>query len=176
MTTVAEDMTCAASLDIEAMQKTKAHLVDHPEQAKGSFSAKTVWTGGAQAVTSARSFTIRTDEPAPLGGMDAHIDPMELLLAALGSCLAIGWATHAKLRGVEFTGLEITVNAPFDLRGYLAIDPSVRPGFGELSYTVKVESDANPAVLEEIRQAAEIGSPMFDNIKNMTPVSGTLAA
>jgi putative redox protein len=35
----------------------------------------------------ARSFTIETDEPAPLGGTDKAIEPMELLLAAVGTCL-----------------------------------------------------------------------------------------
>lgn len=37
------------------------------------------------------------DEPEPLGGKDEHIDPMELLLASVGSCLTIGWVTHAHL-------------------------------------------------------------------------------
>ncbi|MCG8530583.1 MAG: OsmC family protein, partial [Desulfovibrionales bacterium] len=113
--------------------------------------------------------------PTPLGGKDENIDPMELLLAALGSCLTIGWVTHANLRGVDFSDLEITVTAPFDLRGYLDIDQSIRPGFGELSYDIKVNTEATDDVLHEIKMAAELGSPMFDNIKNTTPVSGNVA-
>ncbi len=165
------NLSCT-SLDLDTFNQTKDHLTANPQDAKGTFSATTTWQGGAQAVTSARSFTIQTDEPAPLGGKDAHIDPMELLLAALGSCLTIGWVTQANLRNVDFSDLEIKVEAPFDLRGYLDIDPSVRPGFGALSYTVDVKSDAESDVLEEIRAAAEKGSPMFDNILNSTPVEG----
>lgn len=163
------------TLDIDTMKSTKAHLEKHPDEANGSFSSTTKWLGGAQATTTARSFTIKTDEPTPLGGKDENIDPMELLLAALGSCLTIGWVTHANLRGIDFSDLEITVNAPFDLRGYLAIEPSVRPGFGELTYDIKVQTDASAEVLDEIKMAAELGSPMFDNIKNMTPISGHVA-
>ncbi|MEM9473432.1 MAG: OsmC family protein [Pseudomonadota bacterium] len=168
-------MPSCTTLDIETMKNTKAHLEKNPEEAKGSFSSTTKWLGGAQATTHARSFTIKTDEPTPLGGKDENIDPMELLLAALGSCLTIGWVTHANLRGIDFSDLEITVNAPFDLRGYLDIDQSVRPGFGELSYDVKVQTDASDNVLDEIKKAAELGSPMFDNIKNMTPIAGNIA-
>jgi len=169
----APELSCR-SLDVEAFRQTKDHLTSNPQDATGTFSATTKWQGGAQAVTSARTFTIKTDEPAPLGGKDAHIDPMELLLAALGSCLTIGWVTQANLRDVDFSDLEIKVEAPFDLRGYLDIDPSVRPGFGALSYTVDVKSDADPDMLEEIRVAAEKGSPMLDNILNTTPVKGSI--
>ena len=169
----ASELSCR-SLDLETFKQTKDHLAANPEDAKGAFSSITKWQGGAQAVTSARSFTIKTDEPAPLGGKDAHIDPMELLLAALGSCLTIGWVTQANLRNVDFSDLEIKVEAPFDLRGYLDLDPAVRPGFGGLSYTVDVKSDADAAMLEEIRAAAEKGSPMFDNILNSTPVKGSV--
>ncbi len=170
-----DSLLSCTTLDIETMQNTKAHLQENPNDAKGSFSSTTKWLGGAQAKTTARSFTIKTDEPTPLGGKDENIDPMELLLAALGSCLTIGWVTHANLRGVDFSDLEITVNAPFDLRGYLEIDKDVRPGFGELSYDIKVKTDASDEQLNEIQMAAELGSPMFDNIKNMTPVSGYVA-
>jgi uncharacterized OsmC-like protein len=154
------------------MRQTKEHIAAHPEDGQGAFEAVTEWQDGAVAVTRARSFTLQTDEPLPLGGTDSAIDPMELLLAALGSCLTIGWVTHASERGVEFSDLKITVRAPYDLRGYLDIDHAVRPGFAKLEYTVDVMTDAEPSVLGEIKKAAETGSPMFDNILNATPIDG----
>ncbi len=160
------------NLDLETMENTKAHIADNPEDGKGEFESVTSWEDGAVAVTRARSFTITTDEPTPLGGTDSAIDPMELLLASLGTCLTIGWVTHANQRGIDFRDLKINVKAPYDLRGYLNLDPAVRPGFLDLKYTVEVDSDADPAVLDEIKAAAEAGSPMFDNILNGTPVTG----
>jgi uncharacterized OsmC-like protein len=167
-------MSCS-SLDMEKFAATKSHVAQNPEDGKGSFEAVTEWQDGAQAITRARSFVIQTDEPAPLGGTDTAIDPMELLLGALGSCLTIGWVTQANLRGVDFRNLKITVTAPFDLRGYLALDAHVRPGFGDLQYTVEVDSDADDAVLEEIKAATEATSPMFDNILRPTGVSGRIS-
>ena len=163
-----------STLDMSTFAATKAHVADNPKDGQGTFETVTEWRDGAQAVTRARSFTINTDEPTPLGGTDAAIDPMELLLGALGSCLTIGWVTQANLRGVDFRDLKITVKAPFDLRGYLALDEQVRPGFGSVEYTVDVDSDADPQMLEEIKTAAEATSPMFDNILRPTAVSGTV--
>jgi len=162
------------TLDIQAFQTTRARVAEAPEAGRGEFESVTTWRDGAQAVTKARSFTIETDEPTPLGGKDHHVDPMELLLAALGGCLTIGWVTQARLRGVEYRSLTIRVRAPFDLRGYLALDAAVRPGFSELAYTVEVDTDADLATLEEIRAAAEKTSPVFDNLMRPTPVAGRI--
>lgn len=169
----AADRSCS-TLDIDTMQQTKHAVAADPSLGRGKFSTVTDWQDGAQAVTRARTFTIQTDEPAPLGGKDAAIDPMELLLASLGSCLTIGWVTHANLRGVDFRNLKITVEAPYDLRGYLGLDGKVRPGFLALDYKVEVDTDADRKILEEIKQAAEKGSPMFDNIANPTAISGEI--
>ena len=51
----------------------------------------------------------------------------------------------------------------------------MRPGFLNLRYTVEVDSDADDTVLDEIKAAAEAGSPMFDNILNTTAIEGTIA-
>ena len=163
-----------SNLDLDTMLKTKEHVAANPDDGKGAFETVTEWRDGAVAVTRARSFTVETDEPAPLGGTDSAIDPMELLLASLGTCLTIGWVTHANQRGVDFRDLKITVRAPYDLRGYLGLDSAVRPGFTSLEYDVEVDSDADPAVLQEIKAAAEKGSPMLDNIRNATPISGSV--
>ena len=168
-------MSCA-SLNIQAYDATKEAVAADPQTGKGKFETVTEWQDGAQAVTRARSFTLQTDEPAPLGGKDEHIDPMELLLASLGTCLTIGWITQARKRGIEYRDLKIRVTAPFDLRGYLALDEAVRPGFTSVDYTVEVDCDVDPSVLEEIRVNAERTSPMFDNILNATAVKGRVAS
>lgn len=164
-----------STLDLTAYDATKEAIKADPTAGRGQFRTSTTWQDGAQARTTARSFTIETDEPAPLGGTDVAVDPMELLLASVGTCLTIGWVTHAARRGVEFRDLRIDVDGDFDLRGYLALDDAVRPGFSTISYTVTVDTDAPASVLEEIRLAAEAGSPMIDNAANVTPLSGAIA-
>lgn len=101
---------------------------------------------------------------------------MELVLAAVGTCLTIGWVTQAVQRGVDHHDLRIEVSGSFGLKGYPALDRSVRPGFQDITYVVHVRSDAAPEVLEEIRHAAESTSPRFDNVKNATPLTGSIVA
>ncbi|WP_217914799.1 OsmC family protein [Miltoncostaea marina] len=160
------------TLDLSALEATRSAVAEDPASGRGSWTTVTTWEDGARARTVARSFTIQTDEPAPLGGTDEHVDPMELLLASVGTCLTIGWVTQAAKRGVDFRDLRIDVDGDFDLRGYLGLDDDVRPGFTNLSYTVRVDSDATPEQLEEIRVAAERTSPMFDNVLNASPITG----
>lgn len=95
---------------------------------------------------------------------------MELLLAAVGTCLQIGWVTHANWRGIDFRSLRIETTGDYDLQGYLGLDPGVPPGYFNISYIVEVDSDADPAVLEEIRVAAENGSPVTQNVLKGTPL------
>ncbi len=158
------------NLDMDTFEQTKEAIRNDPNLGKGTFSAVTEWMDGSLARTTARSFTIETDEPTPLGGTDKAIDPMELLLAAVGTCLQIGWVTHANRRRVDFRSLRIETRGDYDLSGYLAIDKSIPPGFLNISYTVEVDTDADPAILEEIRAAAENGSPVTQNVLKGTPI------
>lgn len=158
------------SLDMETFDQTKQAIRNDPKLGQGTFRTVTEWVDGSLARTTARSFTIETDEPAPLGGTDTAIDPMELLLAAVGTCLQIGWVTHANRRGIDFRSLRIETQGAYDLQGYLGLDPDVPPGYLNISYTVEVDSDADPGVLEEIRVAAENGSPVTQNVLKGTPI------
>jgi uncharacterized OsmC-like protein len=164
------------TLDFDAFEATREAVANDPSTGQGSFTTITTWEDGARARTTARSFSIETDEPAPLGGTDAAVDPMELVLAANGTCLTIGWVTQARKRDLDYRSLRIEVAGDFDLRGYLDLDEETRPGFTAITYTVNVDSDASPEQLAEIKEAAERTSPMFDNVLNATPVSGRVEA
>lgn len=164
------------NLDLQSFDTTRQAVAEDPDVGRGTFATVTRWEDGARARTQARSFSIETDEPAPLGGTDEAVDPMELLLASLGTCLTIGWVTHAAQRDVDYRDLSIEVEGDYDLRGYLAVDGEVRPGFSEVRYTVHVDSDADRATLDEIRHAAERTSPMFDNVLNGVAVHAHIEA
>lgn len=161
-----------STVDLSAFEATRAAVAADPNIGVASFTTVTTWEDGARARTTARSFVLQTDEPKPLGGTDAAVDPMELVLAAVGTCITVGWVTQAVQRGIDYRSLEVQVTGSYDLRGYLALGGDVRPGFQSIEYTVQVDSDAPRQTLEEIRAGVEATSPMFDNVKNATPVKG----
>jgi uncharacterized OsmC-like protein len=161
-----------STVDLSAFEATRKAVAADPNIGVASFTTVTTWEDGARARTTARSFVLQTDEPKPLGGTDAAVDPMELVLAAVGTCITVGWVTQAAQRGIDYRSLEVQVTGSYDLRGYLALGGDVRPGFQTIEYTVQVDSDAPRQTLEEIRAGVEATSPMFDNVKNATPVKG----
>lgn len=162
------------SLNIDNYNAFIDRVKEDPDAAQFAFTATTRWQGGAITETEARGRTIAADEPEALGGQDSALDPVELLLASLGSCISIGLVTQAAQRDVDFHDFEIEVTGELDLRGYLGVDDAVRPGYRNLEYTVRIDSDAPREVLEEILAAAERTSPMYDNIGNGVPITSTL--
>ncbi|WP_103030534.1 OsmC family protein [Salinibacter altiplanensis] len=167
------DKSCL-TLNINNFNDFAERVKEDPAAARYEFTTTTRWQDGALAETEARGRTIATDEPEGLGGQDSAIDPVELLLASLGSCLSIGLVTQAAQRNVDFNDFEIEVTGELDLRGYLGVEDSVRPGYKNLEYTVRIDSDAAPETLREIVEAAEVGSPMHDNISNGVPIESNV--
>jgi len=95
------------SLKLENYREFARAVGDDPQKGIFSFSAKTVWQGGAIRETVARDRVIVADEPEALGGTDSAAEPVELLLAALTSCVSIGLVTQAAKRGIDFADFQI---------------------------------------------------------------------
>ncbi|MCA8984666.1 MAG: OsmC family protein [Planctomycetaceae bacterium] len=72
---------------------TKVEIVDHNE-------------GYTQEIV-ARQHTLWADEPLELEGLDAGPTPMELLLAALGSCTTITMRMYARRKGWPLETLQV---------------------------------------------------------------------
>ena len=84
-----------STIDLASWDSMREAVARDPSVGQGSFTSVTEWQDGALARTTARTFVIETDEPTMVGGSDKGIDPLELILAAIGSCITIGWATRA---------------------------------------------------------------------------------
>jgi putative redox protein len=65
--------------------------------------------GGLRFVASARSHEIVTDQPLRSGGTDCGATPLELLGAALGSCIALYVQQFCEARSLPSEGMSIEV-------------------------------------------------------------------
>ena len=63
-----------------------------------------------QDITINDKFHLIADEPKDLGGDDAGATPVELLMAALGSCKAMTMQIYAKRKGWELAGVKVDVD------------------------------------------------------------------
>lgn len=62
-----------------------------------------------QDITINDKFQLIADEPLYLGGDDAGATPVELLIAALGSCKAITLRMYAERKDWDLTGVEVNL-------------------------------------------------------------------
>jgi len=108
------------------------------------------------------------------GGNGEGPDPGVYGRAALGSCLAIGYAQWAALLGMPFTRLEVEVHADYDARGMFGVDDSISPGWGAVRYIVTIESPASEAEVQRLLDHADKHSPLLDDFRRALPIDRQL--
>lgn len=111
-----------------------------------------------------KDFTIRIDEPLELGGTNQHANPQEYLLAALNSCMMVGYAAVCALEGITLEEMYLETEGDIDLRGFLGIDENVKPGYDSLKYTVHLKGDATSAQFQKVHEFVMRTSPNRFNV------------
>lgn len=171
-------MSIKNGVDVEQLGRAVETITEEPAAGRFRFRAETEWTDGLQCVTSiddfdqagerihTREFRIEGDEPEQILGKRTAPNAVELLLAAIGSCLSVGYAANAAAMDIELDELWFELEGDVDLRGFLGIDEEVRAGYDSVSCTVHVDADASEEELAELRQRVEATSPLMDNVTN----------
>ncbi|MCS7050319.1 MAG: OsmC family protein [Thermomicrobium sp.] len=159
----------------EAVSNLVEAIRANPRLATGTTTVRVDWIGGTQAVGRIRQFEpVVIDEPPALGGSDRGPNPTELLLVALGACQELTLAVLAEQLGIAIDAIEVEVRGDLDLRGFLGIDPAIRPGFQRLEVAVHITSPEPPERLEELLRLAERLCPVSDMLRNPVPIETTL--
>lgn len=174
-------------IDVEALKRTAAEVAADRKKGDTSWRVSTEWKGGTRSDTRVTSyaiggavvkknFTISADEPVELLGTNKFPNPQEYLLASLNACMMVGYAAGCSLAGITIEELRIETSGDIDLRGFLGLDPSVKPGYDRLQYTVYVKSDGTPAQLERIHDFVCRTSPNRFNLAQPIALDARLVA
>lgn len=123
----------------------------------------------------ARGFKINLDEPAELGGTDKAMTPVEMLLSALGGCIAITFASISKAMRVEIRDLKVNLTGDLDPAGFLGLDKDVRKGFSQIRYNIEVDTDASQEKIEKLMKMVEEKCPVSDTLKGVEVVPGNVS-
>lgn len=184
---MASDSQLVNGVDVEQLTETMETVSESPDVGQFRFYAETEWTEALRSVTSiaefdqagervrTREFHVEGDEPEQILGERTAPNAVELLLAALGSCLSVGYAANAAAMGIELDGLRFELSGEVDLRGFLGISEDVRAGYEEMTVTTYVDADASAEELAELRERVEATSPLVDSIANEVPLETDLA-
>jgi uncharacterized OsmC-like protein len=171
-------------IDVDRLQETVEDLRADGRMGRLRLRAHNRWIDGAHGCTIIEDFRIAdedeaahqdrfeidADEPEMLLGTDTGPNATEMLLHALASCLNTSFVYQASARGIEIDSLELEVEGDLDLRGFMGVDPAVRNGFQQIRVTFRVVSEASPEEIEELCQAAQDRSPVYDTLVKGTRV------
>lgn len=162
----------------EFVKQSLGHLIQELKQdadkARVSFEATSVLEEGVRVNSTVRQFEFKFDEPELLGGQDDAPNPVEYVLAALGSCQAIVYRALASLKGIELESVTVKTKGDLNLQGFLGLDSNVRPGYEKISFETIIVSDESPEKLERLAKQVDALCPVFDIISNPVPVEGKL--
>lgn len=172
-------------IDLDALGQVVRDIEQDPAKGIVEFRVTTQWQGqtrsrariesytiGGQRVN--RPFTIDVDEPFELLGQNAAPNPQEILMSALNACVMVGYVAGAAVKGIKLDRLEIETKGQLDLRGFLGIDPSVRPGYETIHYIVRIKGNGTAAQFREIHETVMKTSPNYFNIAQPIAIDAVL--
>ncbi len=173
--------TVVNGISVQGIEGMVEMVKAQPQVAKAVFYATTIWKsgfhneatvktfsmGGERNDTREQAFKIEGDHPKELLGNDKGPSSIEVLLAALGHCLASGWAMYGAHMGIPIESLRVEVEGDIDLQGMLNLpEPGVVPvGYQALRATYYVKSGAPREQLEQLAKTAEELSPTRQSLR-----------
>ncbi len=169
-------------LNVQEIRSLIEAVKKEPEIAQARFYTSTSWVTGFQneasvkdfvlgGVTNSTSrtkpFTVVGDHPQELLGTNKGPSSVELVLAALGHCIASGFSTYGAHMGIAIKSLVVEIQGDVDLQGMLALpEPGkVRPGFQKINAKYWVQSEAPRGQLQQLAKLAEDLSPTKDSLR-----------
>ena len=170
-------------VNLDAMMDFDQKVRENPALARRTVKVRSSWlsgtktlveigehrSGGDRATPKTRKFVVTSDTPPGLGGVDAAPAPLEVLLAAVTSCITSGIAANAARFDVPIDALEVDLEADIDFRGVLGHDKTVRNGCSDLRYSVTIQSPAPEDKVRRCKETIDRKSPVVDMLR--TPVN-----
>jgi uncharacterized OsmC-like protein len=168
---------CLAPIDKEGLDKLIAAGKANPDVIK-TLKCRTVAEGRFRHLNFIRSLPPHIiDEPPGLLGDDTAPNPSEAVLAALGSCLAVGIHANAVSRGISVYKLELELEGDLNVTAVWGTgDLSEKPvGFTDVRVKVKLEASRPRAELEELVAHAKGWSPVANTLTRPVALEVALA-
>jgi len=147
---------------------------------RGTNKVRTVMEGKYRSLSYVGDHApVVVDEPLHLFGDNTAPAPGEIVLSALGGCLAVGITAVATWKQVSLSKLELFLEgdignpAAWGAGGAQKLPPDM--GFQAIRVKVVIEGDASRAVLDEIVAHANTYSPVANSMRNPIPMQIGLA-
>jgi putative redox protein len=147
---------------------------DDPANGRLTLAAAGVNADGVACRSEIREHALAIDEPMALGGTDTGPNPVELVLAALGTCQAITYRIWAGLMGIRLDEVRFETEGDIDIAGLLGVREGVRPGLGGIRHRVILIGPETEDRYRELMAAVDEHCPVLDIVTNPVPVEHAL--
>ncbi|HMQ31167.1 MAG TPA: OsmC family protein [Chloroflexaceae bacterium] len=121
-----------------------------------------------RGILTARGHHLVVDSPAPLGGPNEELNPLDLLLGALAACGTFVCERAAQERGIRLEAIAVTAAGDFDPRGVCGdpVDPRLQ------AVRVRLElRGPTPAEAEALVAAFQTRCPVYTTLARATALS-----
>jgi uncharacterized OsmC-like protein len=157
-------------VNLAAVGSLVAQIQKDPRAASTRWKTEVRWKGAFRSEARTRDLpAVPSDEPATLGGSDEAPNPVEQLLAALGNCLAVGYAANASVAGIAIRNLKIDLEGDIDLRTFLGLGEG-NAGFDSIRAIVHLDSDSTPDQLAQLHRKVVGTSPVGHTLSRSVPL------
>ena len=184
-TTEMEACEMTNGLDMQAAFATIEAIKADPSLAKFQFRAKNRWIDGGENRSTIRdfygagreddsraeAFEFTNGEPPVLLGHNEGANPVEFLLHALAGCVTTTLVLHAAARGITIRELSSELEGDIDVRGLLALEDGVSPGYDRIRIRMRVVADCSDEELAALMEFAQAHSPVCNTVCRPVPVT-----
>ncbi len=140
-----------------------------------TYKAQTKWIEGFKTETEIRKFKVNIDEPLELKGTNTASNPVEMLLAALGGCVAVTYRAYAKKFRIEIEDLVINLEGDMVYGGWTDKEGMERSGFKQIRYEMKVKTNAPEEKVLQLHKLVKEKCSVSDMLINPTEVKGSVS-
>jgi uncharacterized OsmC-like protein len=168
---------CLAPIDKAALEQLSAANKANPNVIK-TLKCRTVAEGRFRHLNFIRALPAHViDEPPGLLGDDTAPNPSEAVLAALGSCLAVGIHANAVAQGITISKLELELEGDIDITAVWGVgDLSEKPvGFTDVRVKIALEADRPREELEALIAHSQAWSPVANTVTRPVKLEVSLA-
>jgi uncharacterized OsmC-like protein len=178
--------TLRNGVNLEELNALVSQVKANPAMGKFQFRSKSKWISRAHSHSTfdslygagkehkrANPMFLEGDEPSALLGTDLAPNAGEAALHALSSCLSVTYAYSAAAMGIDITSLSFALETDTDLRGFMELDKSIRPGLSQIRVKVNLDCNGTPEQIKELHAQVLRTSPLYDTFRNPVDIKVT---
>lgn len=167
-----------ATPDAEGLARLAQSAQARPEQYRAVSRVTTVCRGAFVNANYVRNLDpVIIDEPPRLLGTNTAPNPSEQVLAALGSCLAVGYMANATAEGIPLEELKLEVEGDIDISPIWGVGDTPEEkvaGFTAIRVKAYVKGNFTPDQEKRLHERVLRWSPVANTLRNAVPVTAEL--